>query len=95
MGFSAIDYLVLAAYLIGITVFGSRFRASHRSVKDYFLGNRETSWIVISLVSSNIFVPTGVTTLTSSPSSLLRSARPIVDAVEIIPFSASASSGIT
>src|SRR5437762_2306006 len=49
MGFSGLDYAVLAAYLVGITVFGSRFRHSHRSVKDYFLGRRRTSWIVISL----------------------------------------------
>src|SRR5579864_6135489 len=49
MGFSAVDYGVLAAYLVGITIFGSRFRRSHQSVKDYFLGNRQTSWLVISL----------------------------------------------
>ena len=49
MGFSALDYAVLALYLVGITAFGSRFRKSHRSVRDYFLGNRQTSWVVISL----------------------------------------------
>ena len=49
MGFSAIDYTVLAIYLIGITWFGSRFRKSQRSVKDYFVGSRQTSWLVISL----------------------------------------------
>ncbi len=47
MGFSALDYAVLAAYLAGITAFGSRFRRTQRSVKDYFLGNRRTSWVVI------------------------------------------------
>src|SRR3954470_13664663 len=60
MGFSAVDYVVLAAYLIGITIFGSRFRKSHHSVKDYFLGNRQTSWIVISLS----IVATATSTLT-------------------------------
>ena len=49
MGFSASTTSVLAAYLAGITVFGSRFRRPHRSVKDYFLGSRQTSWVVISL----------------------------------------------
>src|SRR4029079_3847917 len=39
--------------------------------------------------------PFGVLTLTSSPSSLLRSARPIGDAVEISPSSTLASSGMT
>src|SRR6184192_149341 len=49
MGFSTIDYLVLVAYLAGITVFGVMFRKSQRTVKDYFLGDKNTSWIVISL----------------------------------------------
>jgi SSS family solute:Na+ symporter len=49
MGFSAIDYIVLFAYLAGITAFGTRFRRSQRSVTDYFRGNRTTSWWVISL----------------------------------------------
>jgi len=51
--------------------------------------------LVTSLTSSNWRVPFGVVTLMASPSSLLRIARPIGDDVEIIPFSASASSGIT
>ena len=49
MGFSTIDYLVLVAYLIGITLFGMQFRRSQRTVRDYFIGRRTTSWIVISL----------------------------------------------
>ena len=65
MGFSAVDYLVLAAYLVGITIFGSRFRKSHHSVKDYFLGNRDTSWIVISL--SIVATETSTLTLVGVP----------------------------
>jgi len=34
-GFSAIDYAVLLLYLVGITVLGTLFRRSHRTVKDY------------------------------------------------------------
>src|SRR5258708_39622305 len=49
MGFSTIDYIVLLIYLAGITVFGTRFKKSKRSVKVYFLGARNTSWIVICL----------------------------------------------
>ena len=49
MGFSGVDYLVLLVYLVGITLFGMQFRRSQRMVKDYFLGNRTTSWWVISL----------------------------------------------
>ena len=65
MGFSAIDYAVLAAYLAGITLFGSRFRKSHRTVKDYFLGDRRTSWVVISL--SIVATETSTLTLVGVP----------------------------
>src|ERR1044072_4140847 len=49
MGFSAIDYVVLVAYLAGITAFGVMFRKSQRTVKDYFVGAKNTHWIIISL----------------------------------------------
>src|SRR3954464_1953802 len=65
MGFSAVDYVVLAAYLVGITIFGSRFRKSHHTVKDYFVGRRETSWIVISL--SIVATETSTLTLIGVP----------------------------
>src|SRR5882672_10853729 len=65
MGFSAVDYLVLAAYLVGITIFGSRFRKSHHSVRDYFLGSRQTSWVVISL--SIVATETSTLTLIGIP----------------------------
>ena len=65
MGFSGADYAVLAAYLVGITWFGSRFRRSQTSVKDYFLGNRRTSWVVISL--SIVATETSTLTLIGVP----------------------------
>src|SRR5438132_7984737 len=65
MGFSALDYAVLALYLVGITAFGSRFRKSHRSVRDYFVGARQTSWIVISL--SIVATETSTLTLIGVP----------------------------
>src|SRR5213596_3021337 len=65
MGFSALDYAVLALYLVGITAFGSRFRRSHATVKDYFLGSRQTSWIVISL--SIVATETSTLTLIGVP----------------------------
>src|SRR5260370_29707876 len=49
MGFSVTDYIVLLLYLAGITIFGVMFRKSQRTVKDYFLGDKNTSWVVISL----------------------------------------------
>jgi SSS family solute:Na+ symporter len=65
MGFSTIDYVVLLAYLAGITVFGMRFRQSQHSVKDYFLGARNTSWIVICL--SIVATETSTLTLIGVP----------------------------
>jgi SSS family transporter len=42
------------AYLAGITWFGSRFRSSQRTLKDYFLGGRTVPWwaIALSIVSA-------------------------------------------
>ncbi len=65
MGFSFLDYAVLAIYLVGITIFGSRFRGSQTSVRDYFLGNRRTSWVVISL--SIVATETSTLTLVGVP----------------------------
>src|SRR5215471_17002648 len=65
MGFSSIDYLVLLAYLAGITVFGVMFRKSQRTVRDYFLGDKNTSWIVISL--SIVATETSTLTLIGVP----------------------------
>ena len=65
MGFSAIDYAVLIVYLVGITIFGTLFRSSQRTVKDYFLGAKNTSWIVISL--SIVATETSTLTLIGVP----------------------------
>src|SRR5919201_69674 len=65
MGFSAVDYLVLLLYLVGITIFGTLFRRSQRTIKDYFLGAKNTSWIVISL--SIVATETSTLTLIGVP----------------------------
>lgn len=65
MGFSAIDYVVLLVYLVGITIFGMLFRKSHHAVKDYFLGARRTHWLVISL--SIVATETSTLTLIGVP----------------------------
>src|SRR5690348_4435478 len=65
MGFSKIDYAVLAIYLVGITIFGTLFRRSQKTVKDYFLGNQNTSWFVISL--SIVATETSTLTLIGVP----------------------------
>jgi len=65
VGFSAIDYAVLLLYLAGITAFGTRFRKSQHTVKDYFLGARTTSWWIISL--SIVATETSTLTLIGVP----------------------------
>jgi solute:Na+ symporter, SSS family len=49
-----LDIGVILTYLIGITWFGSRFRSSQKSLKDYFLGGRNAPWWAIgfSIVSA-------------------------------------------
>ena len=42
-----IDLAVIILYLLGITWFGSRFRNSQKSLKDYFLGGRTAPWWAI------------------------------------------------
>ncbi|MGD1094816.1 MAG: sodium:solute symporter [Bryobacteraceae bacterium] len=49
-----IDLGVIVAYLAAITWFGTRFRRSQRSLKDYFLGGKNVPWwaIALSIVSA-------------------------------------------
>src|SRR5881396_3677341 len=64
-GFSAIDYAVLLLYLVGITVFGTLFRKSQKTVKDYFVGAKNIHWLVISL--SIVATETSTLTLVGVP----------------------------
>src|SRR5437588_291643 len=65
MGFSAVDYVVLLLYLVGITIFGMMFRRTQRTVKDYFIGAKNTHWLVISL--SIVATETSTLTLIGVP----------------------------
>jgi SSS family transporter len=65
MGFSSLDYAVLAAYLVGITIFGARFKTQSRSTSDYFIGTRKTAWWVIGL--SIVATETSTLTLIGVP----------------------------
>ena len=53
-GLRSIDLAVIAAYLLAITWFGSRFKDKQRTLKDYFLGGRGAPWwaIAFSIVSA-------------------------------------------
>ncbi|HYL99424.1 MAG TPA: sodium:solute symporter, partial [Blastocatellia bacterium] len=65
MGFSAFDYLILIVYLIGVTLFGVYFRRTQSTIKDYFLGSRNVSWVVIGL--SIVATETSTLTLIGVP----------------------------
>jgi SSS family transporter len=49
-----VDLGVIVLYLVGITWFGTRFRESQKTLKDYFLGGRTAPWwaIALSIVSA-------------------------------------------
>ena len=47
MSLSGIDYLVIAAYLVAITAFGSWFARFQKTTRDYFLTGRTVPWWAI------------------------------------------------
>jgi solute:Na+ symporter, SSS family len=49
MGLSHLDLAIIAVYLIGITLFGIRFRKKQRTLRDYFLAGRDIPWWAIAL----------------------------------------------
>ena len=49
MGLDRLDLIIIAIYLAGITLFGLRFRKQQRSMRDYFLADRNIPWWAISL----------------------------------------------
>ena len=47
MSLSGVDYLVIAAYLVAITAFGSWFGRFQKTTRDYFLTGRSVPWWAI------------------------------------------------
>jgi SSS family solute:Na+ symporter len=60
-----VDLAVILAYLVGITIFGARFRKSQHNLRDYFLGGRELPWWAITL--SIVSAETSILTIISTP----------------------------
>ncbi len=60
-----IDLLIIAAYLAGITLFGLRFRKRQRTMRDYFLADRDIPWWAIAL--SIVAAETSTLTIISIP----------------------------
>lgn len=65
MGLNPLDLGIVALYLIGITLFGIRFRKKQRSLKDYFLADKSIPWWAISL--SIVAAETSTLTVISIP----------------------------
>src|SRR5690349_14916866 len=65
MGLDRLDLIIIAVYLAGITAFGLQFRKKQRSLKDYFLADRDVPWWAIML--SIVAAETGTLTIISIP----------------------------
>ena len=65
MGLNRIDLAIVALYLAGITLFGLRFRKRQRSLRDYFLADRNIPWWAIAL--SIVAAETSTLTIISIP----------------------------
>ena len=65
MGLNSLDLAIIAVYLAGITVFGLRFRKRQRSLRDYFLADRDLPWWAIAL--SIVAAETSTLTVISIP----------------------------
>ncbi len=65
MGLDKLDFLIIGLYLAGITLFGLRFRKRQRSLRDYFLADRNIPWWAISL--SIVAAETSTLTIISIP----------------------------
>lgn len=65
MRLGALDLFIIAIYLAGITLFGLRFRKRQRSMRDYFLADRNIPWWAISL--SIVAAETSTLTIISIP----------------------------
>src|SRR3954451_177578 len=65
MGLNSIDLIIIAVYLVGITLFGLQFRKKQRSLKDYFLADRNVPWWAIML--SIVAAETSTLTIISIP----------------------------
>jgi solute:Na+ symporter, SSS family len=54
VGFSALDYTIVAVYLLGVTIIGIWIAGKQKTSRDYFLGGKEMSWwsVGFSIVAS-------------------------------------------
>jgi solute:Na+ symporter, SSS family len=65
MSLRPLDLLIVAVYLVGITLFGLRFRTQEKSLKSYFLADKAVPWWAIAL--SIVSAETSTLTIISIP----------------------------
>src|SRR5213593_1743054 len=65
MGLNQLDLTIIVTYLAGITAFGLRFRKRQRTLRDYFLADRNIPWWAIAL--SIVAAETSTLTIISIP----------------------------
>src|SRR5580693_5231199 len=65
MNLDRLDLVIIALYLAGITLFGLRFRKRQRTLRDYFLADRNIPWWAIAL--SIVAAETSTLTIISIP----------------------------
>jgi solute:Na+ symporter, SSS family len=65
MRLHTIDIIIIAAYLVSITLFGLRFRKKQRTLRDYFLADRNIPWWAIGL--SIVAAETSTLTIIGTP----------------------------
>src|SRR5581483_9478378 len=64
-GLNHLDLIIIAIYLVGITLFGLRFRKKQRSLRDYFLADQNIPWPAIAL--SIVAAETSTLTIIGTP----------------------------
>jgi SSS family transporter len=65
MGLNWFDLAIVTVYLVGITLFGLHFRKGQRTLRDYFLADRNLPWWAIAL--SIVAAETSTLTIISIP----------------------------
>jgi SSS family solute:Na+ symporter len=65
MRLTSLDLAIVAAYLIGVTLFGITFRRGQHTVRDYFLGGRAAPWWALAL--SIVATETSTLTIIGTP----------------------------
>lgn len=65
MRITPVDLAIIVLYLIGITLFGMRFRKGQQDIRDYFLGGRTAPWWAITF--SIVATETSLLTVIGTP----------------------------